>query len=84
MRALLNCRGAVRRLAGSGRVAHVGPSFGGAGARTVALYGMWGAMTFSAGYLVLWIGIAPWISEIKFNLVQKYPWLDSKDPEEMD
>ena len=75
---------ARRGLAGSGRIAHVGPAFGGAGARTVALYGMWGAMLFSAGYLVIWVGIAPWAGEMKFNLVQKYPWLDRKDPDEME
>jgi hypothetical protein len=76
--------GSVRRLAGSGRVANVGPSFGGAGARTVALYALWGAVAFSTGYLVIWVGVAPWLGEVKFNLVQKYPWLDQKDPEEMD
>jgi hypothetical protein len=65
-------------------VAHIGPSFGGAGARTTALYALWGAVAFSTGYLVIWVGIAPWLGEIKFKLTQKYPWLDRKDPDEMD
>ena len=73
-----------RFLAGSGRIAHVGPSFGGAGARTVAMYGMWAAVGGSGLYLITMIGIAPVLGEWKFSLVKKYPWLDRKDPEEMD
>ena len=73
-----------RTLTGSGRVMHVGPSFGGAGMRTVCMYGMWGAVAGSAAYLVAFVGIAPWLGELKFELVKKYPWLDRKDPDEMD
>ena len=74
----------ARGLAGSGRIAHVGPSFGGAGARTVALYAMWGVVIYSSGYLITMVGMAPYFGELKFKLKAKYPWLDRKDPDEMD
>jgi hypothetical protein len=77
----------VRRfssLAGSGRVAHIGPAFGGAGARTVAIFGMWGAMLFSSGYLILNIGLAPYVADFKFSVKQTFPKFFEKDPEEMD
>ena len=73
-----------KRLAGSGRVASFGPSFGGAGIRTGALYAMWGAFAGSLFYIFVVVGGRPIVNDWKFALVKKYPWLDQKDPDEMD
>ena len=73
-----------RGLAGSGRIAHVGPSFGGAGMKTLAMYGIMSIVGLSFLYLIVFIGIVPWLGELRFELVQRYPWLDEKDPDEMD
>jgi len=77
-------RSFARRLAGSGRVASLGPSFGGAGMRTVATYGMWGAFVGGWAYLFLIVWLKPTLGELKYELVKRYPWLDQKDPDEMD
>ena len=73
-----------KRLAGSGRVASFGPSFGGAGIRTGALYAMWGAFAGSLFYIFVVVEGRAIVNDWKFALVKKYPWLDQKDPDEMD
>jgi len=74
----------AKRLAGSGRVAALGPSFGGAGMRTACMYAFTGAFVGSLFYIFVIVGGAPIVGEWKFALKKRYPWLDNTDPDEMD
>jgi chromate transport protein ChrA len=62
----------------------MGPSFGGAGIRTGCMYAMWGAFIGSFAYIFLVAFGGPVLADYKYKLVKRYPWLDQKDPEEMD
>ena len=74
----------VRRLAGSGRVAALGPSSGGAGLRTACTYAMSAAFAGSLFYVFVIVGGKPILGEWQFALKKRFPWLDRSDPDEME